>query len=107
MITLKTYKCAHHIDCSDGVLNPESGRLASVQIDVITNPSYVISGTSATIASGTTTGSTYFYNPSVSASTSGVTLDFGFTTEIDTLTASTTTFNYNVYGYNPTNWNFW
>ena len=106
MITLKTYKCAHHIDCSDGVLNPESGRLASVQIDVITNPSYVISGTSATIASGTTTGSTYFYNPSISASTSGVTLDFGFTTEIDTLTASTTTFLYNIYGYNPSTGTF-
>ena len=106
MITLKTYKCAKKIDCSDGILNPESGRLASVQIDVFTNPSYVISGTSATIASGTTTGSTYYYNPSLSATTAGVELDFGFTDNYSTLTASTTTFKYNIYGYNPTTGTF-
>ena len=106
MITLKTYKCAKKIDCSDGILNPESGRLASVQMDVYTNPSYVISGTSATIASGTTTGSTYYYNPSLSATTAGVELDFGFTDNYSTLTASTTTFKYNIYGYNPTTGTF-
>jgi len=102
MITLKTYKCSNKIDCSDGILNPDSGRLASVQMDVYTNPSFVISGASATIASGTTTGSTYYYNPSVSGTSAGVALDFGFADNYDTLTASTTTFNYNVYGYNPT-----
>ena len=102
MITLKTYKNARKVECSDGILNPESGRLASVQMDVYTNPSFVISGTSSTIVAGTTTSSPYYYNPSVSGSTSGVTLDFGFTDNYDTLTASTTTFNYNVYGYDPT-----
>ena len=100
MITLKTYKTAQNIHKSDGVLNPQSGRLASVQMDVITNPTYVISGTCDTISSGITTGSTCYYNPSL-GTTSGVTLDFNFTTEIDTLTATTTTFNYNVYGYDP------
>ena len=100
-MTLKTYKCAKKIDCSDGVLTPQSGKLASVQFDIFTNPSYYITGATDTIASGTTTGSTYFYNPDFSGTTSGVTLGFIFTGGTDTLTADTTTFNYNVYGYDP------